>query len=213
MPASRRMRPTSDAAIFEKREWPCSKIRALTSRCERISAMRASSRGDPCVQIASQAWVVSSAIRLATDAATPSASDASRMKARTRSPREDSSASCSSEKRLWVGAFTRRLIRSPRHPDRAFALAEAQYEARRGIRYRLCAQMPDGEPIGPDGFNKASGATAPQGAITPRDHRQTVGVARHALVLRQLKLLLGLVPALSALTHLFHFRRSLLIQR
>src|SRR5947208_12052921 len=63
------------------------------------------------------------------------------------------------------------------------------------------------------GFNKASGATAPQGAIAPRDHRQTVGVARHALVLRQLELLLGLVPALSGLTHLFHFRGGVLIQR
>src|ERR1700730_319326 len=71
-----------------------------------------------------------------------------------------------------------------------------------------------GRAAGPGPFpSKALGATAPQGAIAPRDHRQTIGVARHALVLRQLELLLGLVPALSALAHPFHFRGGLLIQR
>src|SRR5262249_25416394 len=94
-------------AIFANRKWPCSEILALTSRCEHISAMRARSRGDPCAQIASQAWAVSSAMRLATDAGTPSASDASRTKARTSSPRAGSSTSCSSENRGTEGAFTR----------------------------------------------------------------------------------------------------------
>src|SRR5262245_59647180 len=69
-------------------------------------------------------------------------------------------------------------------------------------------------PYWPGPFqSEASGATAPQGAIAPGDERQTVGVARHALVLRQLELLLGLVPALSGLTHLFHFRGGVPIQR
>ena len=58
---------------------------------------------------------------------------------------------------------------------------------------------------------QASSATTPQGAIAPRDERQTIGVAGHALVLWQLEFLLGLVPALSRLTHLFHFRRGILI--
>jgi len=79
----------------------------VSVRAHDMSAMRARSRDDPCAQSASQAWAVSSAMRLATDAGTPSASDASRTKARTSSPRAGSSTSCSSENRATEGAFTR----------------------------------------------------------------------------------------------------------
>jgi hypothetical protein len=57
------------------------------------------------VQSACQAWAVSSAIRLATGAGAPSASDASRTKARTSSARAPSSTSCSSEKRAMEDVF------------------------------------------------------------------------------------------------------------
>ena len=44
---------------------------------------------------------------------------------------------------------------------------------------RAAKGMTHSRPAWPDLFHlKASGATAPQRAIAPRDHRQTVGVAR-----------------------------------
>ncbi len=111
MPASRLIWPASDTATFENREWPCSKIRVLTSRREHNSAMRARSRSDPGIHSAGQIKAASSAIRLAMDTGTPSASDASRTKARTISPRVGSSTSCSSENREWRGAFTMQTVR------------------------------------------------------------------------------------------------------
>src|SRR5437763_11032570 len=63
-------------------------------------------------------------------------------------------------------------------------------------------------------FNqKRSGAAAPEAAVAPRHERQAVGVARHALVLRQLELLLGFVPALAGLAELLHLGRGVLIKR
>src|SRR6476469_4483150 len=55
---------------------------------------------------------------------------------------------------------------------------------------------------------KRSGAAAPQSAVAPRYERQAVGIARHARVLLQLELLLGLVPALAGLAELLHLRRG-----
>jgi hypothetical protein len=106
MPAPDPMRPASDATTFENRAWPCSKIRVLTSLCEHDSAMRTRSCPDPAAQSASQTCTASSAIKPATDTGAPSASAASRAKARTSSTRAGSSTSCSSEKRLGDGAVT-----------------------------------------------------------------------------------------------------------
>ncbi len=69
---------------------------------------------DPKVQSASQAWAVSSASRLATGIATSSASDASRTKARTSSPRAGSSTNCSSEERGTEGDVTMQEVRFSR---------------------------------------------------------------------------------------------------
>src|SRR5262245_27517007 len=100
------MRTASDATMWEKREWPCTKIVVLTSRCVHDSAMRTRSWPHAAVQSASQAWAVSSAIRLETDAGRPSASEASRTNARTSSSRAGSSTSCSSEKPGGMGTLT-----------------------------------------------------------------------------------------------------------
>src|SRR3954469_14734343 len=74
-------------------------MRTLASLCEQSITMRARSRSDPGAHSACQRWAVSSAIRLAVDMDTPSASEASRTKARTSSLRSGSSTSWSSENR------------------------------------------------------------------------------------------------------------------
>ncbi len=76
--------------------------------------MRARSCPDPSVHSASQAWAVSSASRLATGIATSSASDASRTKARTSSPRAGSSTNCSSEECATEGEVTMQEVQFSR---------------------------------------------------------------------------------------------------
>src|SRR5262249_52669738 len=101
----------SEATMCEKREWPCSKILVLTSPHVHDITMRARSPPDDAAQqSARQVWAASSAIRPETDAATPSASEASRTKARTSSARAGSSTSCSSESCGGMGTLTADLF-------------------------------------------------------------------------------------------------------
>src|SRR5216684_2187918 len=80
-------------------------MRTLASLCEQSITMRARLRSDPGAHRACHARAVSSAIRLAVDMDTPSASEASRTKARTSSLRSGSSTSWSSENRTTEDAF------------------------------------------------------------------------------------------------------------
>src|SRR5262245_29926502 len=111
------MQRASEVTMCENREWPCSKILVLTSPHVHESTMRARSPpDDPALQSASQAWAVSSAIRPETDSATPSASEASRTKARTSSARAGSSTSCSSASCGGLGTLTAVLFLRARSP-------------------------------------------------------------------------------------------------